>query len=179
MLPFSYGTTNLWHYSWPCRKSRVSPSNKRRKVGWQAELQTRGIRTIPETAPNVASIARPRGGTLSKRAHSLVGWRSIFKFLAVKVAITCHHLTSGNDPTNIQEVDRTRLRTVQARKIPPVQVVYLGLVGHESQNWKSGSRIVRPRLPQLYSPNISEMLVGSPEIHQLGKVIAAYLGYGL
>lgn len=58
-------------------------------------------------------------------------------------------------------------------KVPPLQIVYPAesRVGHESHNQKSGSRIIRPRLPQLYSPNIFEMLVGSPDYPPIGQVI--------
>lgn len=49
---------------------------------------------------------------------------NIPKCLPVKVAITCHDLISGNDPANIQEMDRTGLSTAQARKVPPLKIVY-------------------------------------------------------
>lgn len=92
--PFSYGTTNIWYNYYPCRKSGVPPSDKGRRLGWQAELQTRGIRAIPETAPNGISIGLKR--TSSDQAHYLAAWLVDAQYSKVPACEGHHHLPPLN-----------------------------------------------------------------------------------
>lgn len=97
---------------------------------------------------------------------------NIPKCLPVKVAITCHHLISGYDPTNIQEVDRTGLSTAQARNGPPLQIVYPAELDMRATIENLEVESPDPGSPAILTQHLqnARRISGNPPI---GQVIAA------
>lgn len=126
---------------------------------------------FPETASNGTSIGLK--GDI-ERAGTLGGWLmlNIPKCLPVKVAITCHHLISWNDPANIQEMDRTGLSTAQARKVPPLQVVYPAELDMRATIENLEVESSDPGSPAILTQHLqnARRISGNPPI---GQVIAA------
>lgn len=138
---------------------------------WSIRDKAKLYNTIPETASNGASIGLK--GDI-ERAGTLGGWLmlNIPKCPPVKVAITCHHLISGNDPANIQEMDRTGLSIAQARKVPPLQIVYPAELDMRATIENLETQSSDPDSPAILTQHLQNAcrISGNPPI---GQVIAA------
>lgn len=141
------------------------------REAWSIREKAKLYNAIPETASSGASIGLK--GDI-ERAGTLGGWLmlNIPKSPPVKVAITCHHLISGSDPANIQEIDRTGLSTAMARKAPPLQIVYPAELDMRVTIENLEVQSLDPGSPAILTQHLqnARRISGNPPI---GQVIAA------